>query len=151
MAPRAGSGELGAVSLREQEADAPVEHDGARGEKRHGPVPRTGTRLAVWGPVVAWAAVIFGLSSIPSLSTGLETWDLVLRKLAHVVEFAILGALLLRAIAREPAAFALGSAYAATDEVHQAFVPGREGSPVDWLIDVVGVAAGVILLSRRGR
>ncbi len=128
-----------------------MERDSHHVPEGHVPVPGTGTRLATWGPVLAWAALIFALSSIPSLSTGLGTWDLVLRKLAHLVEYAILGALLLRALEREPAAVALGSAYAATDEVHQAFVAGREGSPVDWLIDVVGVVVGVILLSRSRR
>lgn len=109
------------------------------------------TRVSLWGPVVLWAALIFVLSSIPGLTTGLATWDLVLRKLAHLVEYAVLGALLFRALRREPAAVALGSAYAATDEVHQALVPGREGTGVDWLIDTVGVVAGVLLLARSGR
>ena len=36
--------------------------------------------LAAWLPVVAWAAVIFAFSSVPSLSSGLGGWDLVLRK-----------------------------------------------------------------------
>jgi VanZ like family len=108
-------------------------------------------RLALWAPVVVWAAVIFALSSIPSLSTGLGTWDLLLRKLAHVVEFAILGALLFRALRREPMAVALGAAYAATDEVHQAFVRGREGAPLDWLIDVVGGAVAGPTVEREAR
>lgn len=105
-------------------------------------------RLNLWLPVVLWAALIFTLSAIPSLGTGLGTWDLVLRKLAHAAEFGILGALLQRALRREPLAILLGSAYAATDEVHQAFVAGRHGSPVDWLIDTAGVAAGVLLYAR---
>jgi VanZ family protein len=42
----------------------------------------------------------------------------------------------------------LGSAYAATDEVHQAFVAGRHASPLDWLIDTAGVIAGVLLYTR---
>ena len=109
------------------------------------------TRLSLWAPVVAWAGLIFVLSSIPGLTTGLGMWDLVLRKLAHLVEYAVLGALLFRALGREPVAVALGSAYAVTDELHQAFVPGREASPVDWLIDAVGVVAGVVLLARSGR
>jgi VanZ family protein len=106
------------------------------------------TRTALWAPVVLWAALIFTLSSIPHLSTDLGTWDLVLRKLGHFAEFGVFGALLLRALGREPAAFVLGSLYAATDEVHQAFVPGRAGSPFDWAIDTAGVAAGVLLLRR---
>jgi VanZ family protein len=106
------------------------------------------TRLALWAPVFVWAAAIFAFSSVPNLGTGFGVWDLVLRKLAHLVEYAILGALLYRAIAREPLAVAAGSAYAVTDEIHHAFVPGRAGSPLDWLIDTVGVIAGVLLLSR---
>jgi VanZ family protein len=87
--------------------------------------------------------LIFGLSSISDLGTGLGTWDVVLRKLAHAAEFAVLGFLLLRAVRRDGAALALGIAYAVSDEVHQHFVPGRAGSPLDVLIDVAGVAVGV--------
>ncbi len=104
--------------------------------------------LTVWLPVVAWAAVIFTLSSIPSLSTGLGTWDTILRKGAHLTEYAVLGALLYRALGREPLALAVGLAYAATDELHQHFVHGRHASPVDVAIDAVGVAAGMLVWLR---
>ena len=107
--------------------------------------------LRLWAPVVLWAAVIFALSSVSDLGTGLGTWDLVLRKLAHAAEFAVLGALLLRALGDERAALAAGIAYAVTDEVHQHFVPGRVGSPLDVAIDAVGVAAGALLWRRYGR
>ena len=107
--------------------------------------------LRLWAPVVLWAAVIFVFSSVPDLGTGLGTWDLVLRKLAHTVEFALLGALLLRALRSELPALAAGIAYAVSDEVHQLFVEGRRGSPVDVLIDAVGVAAGVIVWRRIRR
>ena len=93
----------------------------------------------------AWAALIFVLSSIPSLSTGLGTWDLVLRKAAHVTEYAILGALLVRALDRPAVATALAIGYAATDELHQHFVPGRAGTAVDVAADAVGVLLGVVL------
>ena len=46
--------------------------------------------LAAWLPVAAWATVIFAFSSVPHLSSGLGTWDLVLRKCAHMAEYAIL-------------------------------------------------------------
>lgn len=108
-------------------------------------------RLNMWLPVVIWAALIFTISSVPSLDSGLGLWDTVLRKIAHVGEYAVLGALLYRAVRREPAAIVLGSLYAVTDEVHQLFVTGRHGSPVDWLIDTAGVVAGVLLLSWRSR
>jgi len=104
--------------------------------------------LTVWLPIVAWAAVIFTLSSIPSLSTGLGTWDTILRKGAHLTEYAILGGLLYRALGREPLALAVGIAYAATDELHQYFVRGRHASPVDVAIDAVGVAVGMLIWLR---
>jgi VanZ family protein len=104
--------------------------------------------LSRWAPVVLWAGVIFVLSAIPSLSTGLGTWDLALRKGAHLAEYAILGALLVRALRSAPLALLAGSAYAATDEVHQVFVSGRQGSALDWLIDTIGVAAGTLVFAR---
>ena len=104
--------------------------------------------LTLWLPVVAWAAVIFAFSAVPSLSTGLGTWDTVLRKGAHVTEYAILGALLYRALRREQVALAAGIAYAATDEFHQHFVRGRHGSPVDVAIDAVGVTLGMLVWLR---
>jgi VanZ family protein len=105
--------------------------------------------LRLWGPVVVWAAVIFAFSSVPDLGTGLGTWDLVLRKLAHAAEFAVLGALLQRALGEPRSALVVGVAYAVSDELHQHFVPGRLGSPVDVAIDSFGVAVGVALWRRR--
>jgi VanZ family protein len=103
-------------------------------------------KLALWGPVVVWAAVIFAFSSVPSLSSGLGTWDEVLRKGAHITEYAILGALLFRALGRELPALAVGIAYAATDEVHQHFVSGRHSSPFDVAFDASGLALGLLVL-----
>ena len=107
--------------------------------------------LRLWVPVVLWAAVIFAFSAVPDLGTGLGTWDLVLRKLAHTAEFAVLGALLMRAVRQELPALALGISYAVSDEIHQRFVPGRVGSPLDVVIDSAGVAVGVLLWRRFAR
>jgi VanZ family protein len=96
-----------------------------------------------WLPVLVWAGVIFAFSSIPSLSTHLGTWDLILRKLAHMTEYAILALLLRRALGSISWAFALAVAYACTDEFHQTFVRGRHGSPIDVGIDAVGAFAGL--------
>jgi VanZ family protein len=104
-----------------------------------------------WAPIVLWAAVIFAFSSIPSLSSGLGTWDLILRKIAHLSEYAILGALLLRAIQRPAVAILAGALYAVTDEVHQHFVRGRHAAWYDVLIDTVGVTIGVLAWSRLRR
>jgi VanZ family protein len=105
----------------------------------------SGSLVRSWLPVLVWAALIFALSSVPDLGTGLGGWDLVLRKIAHAAEFAVLGALLVRATGRAGTAFAIGALYAVSDELHQSFVPGRLGSPVDVAIDVVGVAAGILV------
>ena len=110
------------------------------------------TAFRAWAPVVLWAAVIFAFSSIPGLGTGLGTWDLVLRRLAHTTEYAVLGALLLRALGRPAVAVALGALYAVSDEVHQSFVRGRHGAWYDVAVDTVGVTIGVLLWRRsRGR
>jgi VanZ family protein len=109
------------------------------------------SRLAPWLAVAAWAAVIFALSSIPHLGTGLGTWDTILRKGAHVTEYAILGLLLLRAVGREGPAFLVGVAYAITDEVHQHFVSGRHASPIDVAIDSAGVLLGIAVARSQFR
>ena len=112
-----------------------------------------GSLARAWLPVVAWAAVIFAFSSVPHLGTGLGTWDLILRKIAHTAEYAVLGALLMRATARPWLAWALGVLYAVSDEFHQTFVAGRHGTPVDVAIDSVGIVLGIVVwrrvLSRR--
>ena len=104
-----------------------------------------------WLPVVVWAGVIFAFSSIPSLSTHLGTWDLVLRKLAHMTEYAVLALLLLRATGSYVWAFGLTAGYACTDEFHQTFVRGRHGSPVDVGIDAVGALIGLAVWRRVRR
>ena len=103
-------------------------------------------RFALWGPVIVWAAVIFALSSVPSLSSGLGTWDEVLRKGEHITEYAVLGVLLLRALGRVVPALVVGMAYAATDEVHQHFVSGRHSSPFDVAFDACGVTLGLLIV-----
>lgn len=113
-----------------------------------------------WLPVVVWCAVIFGFSAIPSLGTGLGTWDLILRKLAHMTEFAILAVLLARALRSRGTvppgtapltlalALALSVAYAISDEIHQTFVRGRHGAPRDVVIDGVGALVGLAVWKR---
>jgi VanZ family protein len=109
------------------------------------------SRLSAWLPVIAWGAMIFAFSAIPHLGTGLGTWDTVLRKGAHVTEYAILGLLLLRAIGRELPALLIGIAYAITDEVHQHFVSGRHSSAIDVAIDSTGVLIGLLVFARARR
>ena len=107
--------------------------------------------LRPWLPVIVWAAVIFAFSAIPSLGTGLGTWDLVLRKLAHMAEYAVLAALLWRALGSYAGALVLAVAYAGTDELHQHFVSGRHAAFRDVGIDAAGAAVGLALVRYRKR
>ena len=73
-----------------------------------------------------------------------EKWNYPIRKLAHMTEFGILAALAYRGTRtiakRYVVTFAFVVLYAATDEIHQLFVPGRSGSAIDVCIDAIGVA-----------
>jgi VanZ family protein len=113
--------------------------------------------LLRWLPALAWAALIFFLSSRRTLPEppGPLAWD----KLQHALGYAAGGFLLARAAGVRgrglAVAIALGLLYGASDEVHQAFVPGRNSDVHDWLADAVGVVAGAFiyrfLALRRGR
>jgi VanZ family protein len=100
--------------------------------------------------------LIFVLSGQPDLDSGLGTWDTVLRKIAHVTEFAALTLLwgwALAPLSRRaiPLAAAIALLYAATDEYHQSFVEGRSGSPLDLAIDALGVTIGAAVLRYHPR
>jgi VanZ family protein len=102
--------------------------------------------LKYWGLVILWAGVIFVLSATPNLKTNLEQ-DFLLRKIAHMVEFAILTLLLYRAIKNETgrtnkaiiSSLIIALFYACSDEFHQLFVRGRHGSLKDVGIDSIGI------------
>jgi VanZ family protein len=114
-------------------------------------------RLDPWLPPLLLMGVIFFFSAQPSLDSGLGAVDLVGRKLVHFAEYALLCFLWWRAFATITgpgraalAAFLVASGYAATDELHQALVEGRTGTPVDWAIDSAGAALAALRL-RAGR
>ncbi len=85
-----------------------------------------------------------------------RTAGLIIRKLAHFSEYALLGFSLMlhirqiqkKTMVRLPWlwSWAVGTLYAATDEFHQGFVAGRGPSVVDVMIDSSGVIAGTMLL-----
>ena len=90
--------------------------------------------------------LIFLLSAQPDLSTGLGGCDLLLRKLAHMAEYGLLWLLWMRALrGRAVLAAVIAVGFAATDELHQSFVAGRTGTPVDVAIDAAGVGIAVAL------
>jgi VanZ family protein len=104
--------------------------------------------LKNWLPVILWAGLIFYLSAQPSLKSDYPwPYDFILRKGAHIVEFAILFMLLLRAFGKYNFftkkalfwAFCLVILYAFSDEFHQSFVAQRVASLADVAIDSFGV------------
>lgn len=114
------------------------------------------SRLDPWAPPLALMGLIFFLSHQPDLSTGLGSWDLIGRKLAHAGTYAFLCFLWWRALRGGlPAERALAVAaavsfvYAVGDELHQSFIEGRRGTVVDVAIDSVGIAATALVLRRR--
>src|SRR2546421_705437 len=114
------------------------------------------SRVDPWLPPIALMGLIFFLSAQPDLNSGLGVIDLIGRKIIHVGEYALLCFLLWRALRevmpapRAPlAALAIAVAYSCTDELHQTFVHGRHGTPVDVLIDAVGSVTVAIALMRR--
>lgn len=110
-------------------------------------------------PLLVWMGAIYALSAQPSLPKAPDPWwDLLLKKGAHMAAYAVLMVLWWRVLAlRCPTRLALGLAallsalYAVSDEVHQVYVPGRNGSAWDVGIDVCGVlvAAGVLWAVHR--
>jgi VanZ family protein len=117
--------------------------------------------LLRWTAVVFWMSGIFLLSAIPSLALPPSSvYDHPLRKLGHVIEYAVLTLLLSRAFqlhVHHPSqawllAGLVAGMYAVSDEWHQTFVPGREGTVRDVMIDSGGiVVASMLVLLTRGK
>lgn len=136
--------------------------------------------VVAWTLAAGWMAVIYQASDTPGLLTVplAQRWGLlpaslppalvhvletILRKGAHLVTYAILALLSLWAItATRPRwterrriwwSWGLAVAYAVFDEVHQGWVPGRDGRVLDVGIDAAGAALGLwvlhVILRRR--
>lgn len=86
----------------------------------------------------------------------LQNTDHIIRKIAHFAEYAILGFLVSgifitkeirgrKRVGLIIVSWFISTFYAATDEYHQLFVPGRSGQVSDVLIDSSGALAGVLM------
>ena len=138
--------------------------------------------LKYWLPVLIWLGVMyFGSSNLMSaehtsrhigpfllwLNPGMSPeaiWItlVVVRKCAHVSEYAVLALLLWRALRSVPARrtktlIVFGTVmlccalFAASDEFHQAFVKSRTPSVRDVLLDVTGALLGLLIGARFAR
>ena len=104
--------------------------------------------LKLWGPVIAYMAMLFGFSSLSTLPRppgSLTFYDM------HIAAYAGLGALSARATAKGLrdvswgavcAAIAIASLYGLSDECHQLFVPGRTFDVLDLTADAIGSVVG---------
>jgi VanZ family protein len=131
--------------------------------------------VSKWVPVIAWMVLIFAGSSdvlsaehtsrflVPFLRwldphisfATIASVHVVLRKLGHFTEYAILAALLWRAlrgtlrstsrITLAAIIFTASALFAASDEFHQSFVATRTGSENDVVIDICGVMVAIAI------
>jgi VanZ family protein len=131
-------------------------------------------RYVKWALVVIWAIVIFVFSSqsgeisnennkfiveilsriginLDSITGGIANF--IIRKAAHFTEYFILYMLLYNALIDDfypmstfILAISLTFLYAASDEIHQMFVPGRGPAVLDVFIDTSGGATAALVL-----
>jgi len=119
--------------------------------------------VSLWFPILVWMSLIFYISSIPDLEPefGSKGVNTLISKMAHILEYAILMYLMIRALKGEnlslsfqsllQLAFLITLLYAISDEYHQLFVQGREGTFRDVMIDSIGTAIVPLYLSVRLR
>jgi len=109
--------------------------------------------LYVWGPPIAVMALIFAASSTTAPAPAPEFLS---DKVLHMAGYAALGFLVLRALADGRLArvtwrlalmaFVLTVLYGVSDELHQAFVPGRTPELMDVVADGAGAVIGICAL-----
>lgn len=141
----------------------------------------TKCKLHNWLPLTLWASLIFFFSTdvfsaahtagifapflrqfFPGLAAeNIERFNLVVRKLGHFSEYFVFALLLMRALRNEIGdqmmrrrlglSILITTLYAASDEVHQSFVPSRTASVVDVTIDALGGICGTLSSYLRNR
>ncbi len=124
--------------------------------------------LIAWFSFEAWGADQTSRVVVPVIqlllpwltAAQVQLFHWILRKGAHLTEYAVLALLLFRAFVcghgwrwhrAGLGALAISVAWAATDEAHQAFVPNRGASGLDVLLDATGaaLALAVVCCARR--
>jgi VanZ family protein len=100
-------------------------------------------------PFLRWIDPQISLAALNAIQVGI-------RKLGHLTEYAILAALLWRALRsgtrwqmKMSILFAIAwvacAIFAASDEFHQSFVLSRTSSPTDVMIDICGALVGLAI------
>lgn len=109
--------------------------------------------LHKWVPLLGWMACIYIFSSRRSVEVSPDGLiNFLVFKSLHVIEYSVLFILTYRVVNGGASAkrywisFLLVLVYAVTDEIHQTFVPSREGRFRDVIIDGIGALLGWISL-----
>ena len=112
----------------------------------------TRSLLTLWSPFLAALAVVFWLSSLSVVPGAHYFWD----KLLHMVGYAVLGVLALRAFhggfehlrSKQTLYAALAVIlWGISDEFHQSFVPGRDASSWDVVADALGFGFAALVFA----
>lgn len=126
------------------------------------------SRSGRWLPLLLWMAAIYVLSDQPKSGIpSFGVWDWLVKKGSHFLAYGVLSGLAWRvfgerkrplrrrtAVVRVQCkpyllAFLLTVLYAASDEFHQTFIPGRNGTLVDVLIDSLGGLTALFILRKN--
>ena len=109
--------------------------------------------IPYWLPVLLYVCLIFGLSSQPNLKPPLDFK--YSDKVAHTIEYGILGLLLARAVRATGKlewpltaallALSMGMIVGVSDEMFQSLIPGRDSSAFDFFADASGLALAQLI------
>lgn len=113
-------------------------------------------KIAYWIPPLVWMVIIFLLSSRPRFTaTGEPLEDFLIFKMLHMFEYGLLASLLFNALFNTVTRNILNAMrlagtvavlYAASDELHQIYIPTRSGSPRDVIIDAIGILIALFVI-----
>ncbi len=108
--------------------------------------------LQYW-KVGVWCGIIFTISSIPTLpKAGFIWWDFVMKKSAHVIEYAVLYILVHQSLKQPKSVrtiFLFAIAFALSEEFHQSFVIGRTAKLLDVGFDALGLIIAFFVTSKN--
>ena len=110
-------------------------------------------KFLAWLPAILWAGTLFFLSaqsSLPAIAPAVPDFD----KVEHFGVYGLLGILVIDAVRHSTTlalpkavlvAILITSAYGASDEFHQWFVPNRSCDVWDWTADTIGGILGIVV------
>ncbi len=111
-----------------------------------------------WLPALLMMAAIFAFSSIPSNAMPRFGWmDLLVKKGGHALGYALLALAYRHGLGEKGGgragwlAWGLAAVYAASDEFHQSFVPGRNAALEDVLVDAAGAGLAMAVWNYRSK